>query len=112
VESLFKESRHDNYLDDEEDESVTKVEDDQEHVTRVMRAFVKGVKGLPEALQPSPYSWRWNTENILYPHVASYLTEVLGENERAWGTFWGLTASTTKETTFEMLALASAALGS
>jgi hypothetical protein len=112
VESLFKESRHDNYLDDEEDESVTKVEDDQEHVTRVMRAFVKGVKGLPEALQPSPYSWRWNRENILYPHVASYLTEVLGENERAWGTFWGLTASTTKETTFEMLALASAALGS
>ena len=112
MESLFKESRHDNYSDDEEDESVAKVEDDQEHVARVMRAFVEGVKGLPEALQPSAYSWRWNNDNVLYPHVASYLTEVLGNNERAWGTFWGLTASTTKETTFEMLALASAALGS
>lgn len=113
VESLFTESRHSNYsYNDEEDEPVAKVEDDQEHVARVMRAFVEGVKGLPEALQPSPYSWRWNKENILYPHVASYLTEVLGDNERAWGTFWGLTASTTKETTFEMLALASAALGS
>lgn len=113
VESLFADTQQTNYLvDEEEDETLTKIQDDQEHVARVMRAFVQGVKGLPEALQPSAYSWRWNNDNVLYPHVASYLTEVLGDNERAWGTFWGLTASTTKETTFEMLALASAALGS
>lgn len=115
VENLFSQSQRSSYLhsdDDDDEETTASLKDDTEHVARVMRAFVQSVKGLPEALQPSAYSWRWNGDNVLYPHLASYLTEVLGDNERAWGTFWGLTTSTTKETTFEMLALASAALGS
>ena len=116
VQNLFSQSQRNSYShsddDDDDEETAASLKDDQEHVARVMRAFVQSVKGLPEALQPSAYSWRWNGNNVLYPHLASYLTEVLGDNERAWGTFWGLTTSTTKETTFEMLALASAALGS